>query len=98
MKEGQKNYRTTPTRAKGRPKGLAEKNRKIGKSPYQLNLERELTAVNSDETPRTTCRRKPGEVSYEGPTYCAISQLVQYDHPYYGQQALSPIGRQKRGF
>ncbi|KAK8485792.1 hypothetical protein V6N11_034319 [Hibiscus sabdariffa] len=36
--------------------------------------------------------RKLGGVSYEGPTYCAIAQPVQYDHPCYGQQALSPIG------
>ena len=31
--------------------------RTLATGPYQLNLEREETAVNSGETPRTTCGR-----------------------------------------
>lgn len=49
MKEGQKNYRTTPTRAKGDRRDLREKNRKIG-NPYGETWERRIATTQPDET------------------------------------------------
>ncbi|KAK8562160.1 hypothetical protein V6N12_049208 [Hibiscus sabdariffa] len=62
MKEGQKNYRTTPTRAKGRPKGLAEKTQKIDRRELRRNTPYDLRKMKS--VPHSA--RKLGGVSYEG--------------------------------